>query len=1559
MLGRSRSRNKRRQDPPRVEESDDNDDGDQVAEIPTRSSNHNHDDHRLLYSAPTVDTLGDESVLMRPYATPRNHVPLPASQRPAPTTSNGYSFSLPLRPPSQNVSSASRNRVKINNHNNVKNNNMTTSRSGRRRNKTPRTDRDFQHEEDCMSVSVRTLSLQERSAFTPTCPPLISTWQQRERVSGGGNNKKQSQTQTQSHKLSPSWQHLQLLHKLHGISHIRQHAFTPSVGASADFLPWQQEEFRNPNNPNNPKQLRDGRYRSIDPVQATLAALPPTPPLLSNRKHRLPLRSDVGFPNASYDEMIRKQSEIQQETEWEEASPRLIVLVTSDDLGTAVQVEEQDDDDELTALPYSGPELVQAKERNQKHFGRRRRPNDKNGGVQQEKKKTSSLWNKSKNANVGQLQNLHGSMLAPPLDSTYSPTYIWRPRLYADRPPLYQYLASVPLQVEFGEVGSVGAEPLIGCMSLYSLPLPSSSLHAAGGISCGGGCKVSEDFYFPIGDWKGRNMGGGQGGENDQTLKMMNNKAIFSYHPLYVHAEHLTMVCQIYKVTHVEATAAYLGAQHPYHNNHHNSNESGKSSVWRKRPKKRGGSSPSSSTLDCSSTTIENWSVAQQRKTRARAHAVLDNFGTQFLTPLCFGVSTGPLWEDQTSKSFHNHNHDDDNAEGNGNDDNDHKKWPKGETQTLQLYLAPTQSESQEDFCERLLKLKQQQQQASAVASVSPTTTRTVTTTGSSSSSMVETSREGLSLAAASSTENNMSSPPGKKKGLGRFLSPKKSSRREILSPSPAKPSKLPSLSSTSTGAISTTTEESIPIVGKVTLFTSYLDTDFLQPMLVTPPELLDNTATTTTGVEETKPLPKLLVDVSGDSAIMVDNKGVVSLLPMARKRSTLVRLPQANKPGQYVDAAEFREVLFLPPRPEKSYSTDVPPSFRSLLNLLYLYPRLLIRQDGSNNNDISSSKNSKKGNYTRQRYSIRIRLVGLVQSHTKQKTGDPIVETVTKALEYFHNPAPWAGKSMLNAVYTRIPGDAFFKHDPDDLNSGIPIKDEFKLRLPTVLDGSYFLHFSLFAVDLDEGDESTNVHIRADDNGCGVSLHPVAEATIPLSSSTREPTSGIKVTTIIPNGCHRLKLGDFQLQLETRLVSSIHVADSAVATALRDFPYASNEDEQLTGERLRELSLVTNRSVISRQSSRDIISDRIAYSSLFSTASGSILMGHFQPLLFMHLSNLVSPGSSTRSSIGTTGKFMVENIQSLLEICQRIKLSIQSSSTDAEDHLAGKCRLEAFIKASMDAFDEGILHSSKPKQDSDEDAASEIMQVEESSRSNSNLSAGDDDDEEDEFDGGAIRRRKKDSLPGGIDLRISRTFSAMESSEIPFSRTAYGASKMDRMRLEAELDADTSRFTHLMDDDETVVTTATGMHSSYAESKLAEAREVIADKSFADKWGPSKVSVKAATEDPYASTIEAEAQYDTDPKYYSAYARSLGGMGIVKRVRTAAQVMLAPCVAPNLSNVFATRSSPRHVDIKIHNEDAGCAAQSNTNLKLDKGSRKVVSSKYFKILLLLGKDLS
>jgi hypothetical protein len=128
-----------------------------------------------------------------------------------------------------------------------------------------------------------------------------------------------------------------LIHKLQSITHThtRQLAFTPSVGRSADALA--PPPFTSATSIS---IKRDGRYRLIDPVQATLQTLRNLRCCPTNKKHRLPLRADVGFPNASQQAIAHKQQEIAFETEWEEASPRLIVLVTSDDyLGTAVQEE--------------------------------------------------------------------------------------------------------------------------------------------------------------------------------------------------------------------------------------------------------------------------------------------------------------------------------------------------------------------------------------------------------------------------------------------------------------------------------------------------------------------------------------------------------------------------------------------------------------------------------------------------------------------------------------------------------------------------------------------------------------------------------------------------------------------------------------------------------------------------------------------------------------------------------------------------------------------------------------------------------------------------------------------------------------------------------------------------------------------------------------------------------------------------------------------------------------------------------------------------------------------
>ena len=76
-------------------------------------------------------------------------------------------------------------------------------------------------------------------------------------------------------------------------------------------------------------------------------------------------------------------------------------------------------------------------------------------------------------------------MLAPPLDAIYSGTLGWRPRPFHDRPPGLNYTLVCPMSINFA-IGNM--EPLVCSLALYSL-------------SKG---KISEEFYFPAGDWEGK-----------------------------------------------------------------------------------------------------------------------------------------------------------------------------------------------------------------------------------------------------------------------------------------------------------------------------------------------------------------------------------------------------------------------------------------------------------------------------------------------------------------------------------------------------------------------------------------------------------------------------------------------------------------------------------------------------------------------------------------------------------------------------------------------------------------------------------------------------------------------------------------------------------------------------------------------------------------------------------------------------------------------------------------------------------------------------------------------
>lgn len=264
----------------------------------------------------------------------------------------------------------------------------------------------FQNPKYWPTVRVQTIAWAQRSLFAPRSIPESFDYSD----------------------SSPSHYHIVRQLSLTADPVVRQLQFSPSVG---------RDNFKG-------RHLKDGRYRSIDVIEATVARLPPTPPRYT--KHRLPIAADVGFGTATPKEVALKRLEIVQETQWEEASPRLIVLVTSRDLGKAVE--------DGPELMFAGPELKQTLEHNAKVFSG------------QQTVPPSSFCNPN-------------SVLAPPLGVVYSKSLGWKSRPYLDRPHGLSHVLVSPLLNS--------PQQLVGSLTLYS-----------------GQQAASEAFWFPIGPWKGR-----------------------------------------------------------------------------------------------------------------------------------------------------------------------------------------------------------------------------------------------------------------------------------------------------------------------------------------------------------------------------------------------------------------------------------------------------------------------------------------------------------------------------------------------------------------------------------------------------------------------------------------------------------------------------------------------------------------------------------------------------------------------------------------------------------------------------------------------------------------------------------------------------------------------------------------------------------------------------------------------------------------------------------------------------------------------------------------------
>jgi hypothetical protein len=1317
--------------------------------------------------------------------------------------------------------------------------------------------RDFQHEEDAMTVTARTIDLATRTAFEPIQPVSIEEWQLT--AAHASEVRKTNMNQ----RLSPSLQHLELLHKMHDITSIRQLAFSPSVGLESDiFVPW-DEDLDGANSATKRrrrrgKSKRDGRYRSIDPAKAAASGLPSQPPRLSNRKYRLPMRSDVGFPNASEQEIRMKQLEISRETEWEEASPRLVVLVTSDDIGTAIHdnppsgillQQEEWNGGGLEGIPLAGKELMMAKERNVRLFKR-------TGEGQQEH---FHKWKPNIN-----------SMLAPPLEATYSSTFGWRPRPFNDRPPGIVHCLACPLNIQF-DIGNI--EPMVGSLALYSLPKDPTRKGAYG--------KMSEEFYFPVGMWKGhvsleaaRTLKGEIDVDMVEAWHGRKHKGLFSYDPSAIPwgRASLHLVMQIYKVPQRNATGAYLSSK-------------GRKKGIGSRIKGTMGKPGKSDNDDA------DVAIAQ-----SRSSATFDTVGTQFLTPLCFGVT--PLFPQKVVEAMN-----DNVEEGILSLEDVNLSWPNGAIEEVQLYAFPSPNLSQEEFLKCVSTVADEEFGTDLLSdrSRSPVNeghAKRNLSSGDISFTTESTSESGLGLEGMSTEEtfktsastNSIASIRGEdsRPSLKSYL--KRASKRSVSSTQRRTNDDLPHLDR---------------IAGTATLFTSTVGNDFTQSMLNTPLELLDSHSGR--GIHA---LPRLLVDVTGDCAIMMNPSAakVSFIVPTngfeaGRRRSDLVRLPLSLTPSGYADASEVRQLLYLPPRLEKEYDVDPPSSFRSCLNLLYIYPRLLrVARDGDTTEAVSTRGRGRQSKKEALSYSVRIQLV---RSSVDLNEATGQIETTQVTLTSMHNPAPWSGPQVLQAVYTKVDDACMGKYVQHDLdNGGIPMRDEIKMRLPMILDGSYFLHFTLFSVKCSD---DSGMHDPSGRGG-GLSVDALTETTIPLSSSTnREPTSGVRVATVIPNGCHRIRIGKYQLQFETRLVSSIHVHDPTVATVLRDFPYAKELDDAAAVEnKFRELSLVPSRGIVGKSpSAESIVDTKVPFHRMLARASGSAIMANFPVLVYMHLCNIVNHAAGhlnlSQENAEQRRKFVMDYMVSLLELFGKVKTKLLSETGSESSR-----RVDTFVKNFIDTFDETSMlraHDGTHDVEKQADTGADGTSSEKSRFSSSvatpqkytvpSVDGGDDDsDDDDKVDSATIiSLKRKDHA----HLKGTSTFNA---SAAPFSRVAFGASKTDRMRVEAELFHGNNRFTQLFDDDMTV---ATSLHH-VATAKTEEGFTSNGDVGREALNPVEDDSSHAGSEDSFC--VQSPHRQSTPQ---SPAQGSLRESGFVKRVRTAAQVFIAPCVAPSLSAVLTS----------------------------------------------------
>ena len=1013
-------------------------------------------------------------------------------------------------------------------------------------------------------------------------------------------------------------------------------------------------------------------------------------------------------------------------------------------------------------------------------------------------------------------------------------------RPFSDRPAGMINLVSIPMDIRF-DVGDI--EPLVCTLALYYLPVDKMKIDA-----CYGKGKISEDFVFPAGNWRdllrekagktlARSLGSGDyipnnddNEENKNGVEFKNSKeedmqhvqpkiqkALFSYDPMRLLSlpdssnENipLYLVMEVHKVTQTNAGQSYIQA---------NVNTSKKNTfgemVSSSSSKKKlisgrlfGGSNRKSKSNN----------VFDERFAESKAKNAFDLLGTQFLTQVCFGII--PIYPEAR--------HIDTNSRS-----NEKMQWPNGMLQKMQFYGYTDKPISQKDFEDKLTILAKIPINQEIVIDKSSTMAQTANDRVDANNKHDIYNKTTQSFSSSDSTNDVPS--------FGEYTT-----HNSNVCTSRSKPSKerkkksfLPSLLEKQEKLNNNVDSDCIVVNGTASFFTSNVGVDFTQSLLQTPKIF----GTENNGMERKDRIPRLLVDLTGDCAIMINPKSSEVLI---KKRSDLIRLPPSTEPSGYSDSSEVREVLYLPPNYHKNYEAYIPMSSSTHLNLLYLYPCLIMIAP----TDKEEGKQQKQTFLKGGSYSVRVRLV--------QQGIENEVETICTPLNCIYNPAP-GGNPLLQALYTKIPSSATFKSSVIDMRKGLPLRDEVKIRLPNILDGTYFIQFSLFSINFTDGDKAVQNFI--------------AETLIPLSSSTtKESKSGVRVTTIIPNGMHRIKLGSFQLQVETRLASSIHITDPAVACVVRDFPLADNCENKTSIALIR---------------------------TILSNASAESVVNHFQTLMYIHLHSLVSRNSpdfnfySKNTPPSDSLCIMVDYMKCLFEVLNKVKKKFRLAKTEMNKFL--KNYLDVFDEANLSSHNEYLLKSSSSRlSESSSSSSLDQLMVERpadldeidinDTRTSSLLKSAA--DEQDQV------KPLRYIVP---HKNIRRNYSTREKTALTFSRKAYGASKFDRMKAEAELYED-GQMTQHFDDDETVITTATFQSQMHRNPNINSLTATLDNdgklKDIANEARQKNLSNESNKPDPANTPLQK--------------ARLMA-----KRVNTVAQVFIAPCVAPSNFNQIGTSLS-------------------------------------------------